>query len=111
MAVAAGRIIGINGDVLVLDTETQEVRAVQEGSEIYLNEVIITQEEATVAVETIDGNTITLGGDTQFVLSNDVVPLQGLESLPNELVGRFESLQRAQLLMGSSKVLTVHKSR
>lgn len=95
MSIVVGRVIGIKGEVLILDTETQEVRAVSEGAELFLNEVVITQNGATVAIETVDGNTLSIGSDSQFVIDNDVVPVEAFQELPPQLVGNFDSLQRA----------------
>ncbi|WP_321277169.1 Ig-like domain-containing protein [Thiomicrorhabdus indica] len=95
MSIVVGKVVGIKGEVLVLDTETQEVRVLSEGSELFLNEVVLTQEGATVAIETVDGNTLSIGSDSQFVIDNDVVPVEAFQELPEQLVGNFDSLQRA----------------
>lgn len=95
MSIVVGKVIGLQGEVRVLDTETQEVRVVTDGAEIFLNEVVITQEGATVAIETVDGNTLSIGGDSEFTIDNDIVPVEALQEMPAQLVANFDSLQRA----------------
>ncbi|MFV8423718.1 hypothetical protein, partial [Vibrio parahaemolyticus] len=95
MAIVVGKIIGIKGTVRVFNTETQEMRVVEEGAEIFLDEVVITEDGATVAIATVDGNTISLGGSSEFVIDNDSVPVAALRELPDAIIGNFESLQAA----------------
>ncbi|WP_044409505.1 hypothetical protein [Thiomicrospira microaerophila] len=61
MSIAVGKIINATGRVQVLNPETNEIREIENGQEIFFNEVVITADEASLAIDMIDGQTISLG--------------------------------------------------
>lgn len=95
MSIAVAKVINVTGSVQVLNTQTQEMREVTAGSELFFNEVIITADEATIAMDMIDGKTIALGSDTRFAIDNDVIPAEAVQDLTADNAITFESLQRA----------------
>ncbi|MDY0137583.1 MAG: hypothetical protein RBS36_10485, partial [Thiomicrospira sp.] len=95
MSIAVAKVISVTGPVQVINIETQQVREVTSGSELFFNEVIITADNATVAIDMIDGKTIALGSDTRFAIDNDVIPAEAVQDLTVDNVITFESLQRA----------------
>ncbi|MGE4500428.1 MAG: Calx-beta domain-containing protein, partial [Hydrogenovibrio sp.] len=95
MAIAVGEVIGVEGNVQVVDTETGQTRGLGPQGKLYPNETIVTSDNASVSVQLIDGNVIALGRDSRMVLDNDVIPASSINSMTQDQATNFETLQRA----------------
>ncbi|AZR81739.1 Calx-beta domain-containing protein [Thiomicrospira sp. S5] len=95
MAIAVGEVIGVEGNVQVVDTETGQTRGLGPQGKLYPNETIVTSDNASVSVQLIDGNVIALGRDSRMVLDNDVIPASSINSMTQDQATSFETLQRA----------------
>ncbi|QAB15739.1 Calx-beta domain-containing protein [Hydrogenovibrio thermophilus] len=95
MAIAVGEVIGVEGNVQVVDTETGQTRGLGPQGKLYPNEIIVTSDNASVSVQLIDGNVIALGRDSRMVLDNDVIPASSINSMTQDQATSFETLQRA----------------
>lgn len=96
MAIAVGKVLDLSGIVQVYNPETGEIRTLDVNGEIFHDEVILANEGAYVAVDMIDGNTITLGSSSTLTIDDEVIPAAAVADVSDNAI-TFESLQKAVL--------------
>uniref|UniRef100_UPI0015BC6C65 retention module-containing protein n=1 Tax=Thiomicrorhabdus cannonii TaxID=2748011 RepID=UPI0015BC6C65 len=96
MSMVAGKINAVTGVVQAINPATGAVRIVMKGDQVYEGEMIVTSAGAGVTIDLPNGETLTLGRETQMLLDNDVIATASVDA-ETEAATDVAALQQAIL--------------
>lgn len=96
MSMVAGKINAVTGVVQAINPATGAVRIVMKGDQVYEGEMIVTSAGAGVTIDLPNGETLTLGRETQMLLDKDVIASSSVDA-ETEAATDVAALQQAIL--------------
>ena len=86
-----GKVTQLEGTAKAVNPLTGEERLLLVGDTVYAGEVIVTAAGSTILIESIDGSLLTVGEESRFYLSEDLLKEEAEESA----IAEAQLLQRA----------------
>ncbi|MDA3808509.1 MAG: retention module-containing protein, partial [Thiomicrorhabdus sp.] len=97
MSTFTGQVSTLHGLVRAINPETGEVRILEQGSPIFVGEVVVTSEAGGIMISMENGEQLTLGRNTQMLIDGDVADKASAADAETESAVDIAALQQAVL--------------